>query len=59
MAHTRVHLVQRPTRPGVAPVHVDRPDPALWTAALRLADGDPRRLVRQPDGSVLVLNTRP
>jgi hypothetical protein len=34
------------------PVHVIK----AWQAALFLADGDPRRLRTQPDGSVVVSN---
>jgi hypothetical protein len=39
-----------------------KPDPKVWAAALRLADGDARRLVLEEDGSVSVVNqpgTRP
>ena len=34
-----------------------RPDPQAWQHALRLADGNPRRLTVHPDGSVTVTNS--
>jgi hypothetical protein len=37
-------------------VTVRRPTAAAWRQALRLADGDPRRLDVRPDGSVVVHN---
>jgi hypothetical protein len=40
--------------PPEAPVTVIRPNPVAWQAALHLADGNPRRLSVQPDGSVMV-----
>jgi hypothetical protein len=35
---------------------VRRPKPEVWRRALRLADGNPRRLDVLPDGTVVVHN---
>jgi hypothetical protein len=35
---------------------VRRPDPTVWRRALRLADGDARRLEVLADGTVVVRN---
>ena len=48
-----------PARPAArrpAPVTVRRPDPQAWQHALRLADGDHRRLEVRADGTVVVHN---
>lgn len=39
-----------------APVAVTRVHPQVWDLALRLAEHDHKRLVIEPDGSVLVIN---
>ena len=46
------------TRVTVAPVFTRQPDPRVWEYALKLANDDPNRLSVQPDGAVIVHNSR-
>lgn len=39
-----------------APVQVVKPDPLAWAYALRIAQGDPKRISVGTDGSVTVHN---
>jgi hypothetical protein len=51
----RLHPVQRPSGTN-GPVTVVRPDPEAWTAALRLAGGEARRLRVVSTTEVIVKN---
>lgn len=47
-----------PAYTTAGPLRTIRPDPDVWTAALALADGDPRRLLISDGGrTVHVLNS--
>ncbi len=48
--------MQPPTHPGPQPVQSVRPHPSAWAEALRLAEGDVRRLRVLSATEVLVLN---
>lgn len=52
---------ERPTGPRTAAgdgLTTRRPSPEVWREALRLADGDARRIEVGPDGSVTITNHR-
>ncbi len=40
------------------PVKVTKSDPKAWKAALKMADGNARRLRTNPDGTVTVRNKK-
>jgi hypothetical protein len=52
----RTRLMPQPTRPGRAEVTVVTIQPVVLAEAIGLAEGDPRRIRLQADGSVVVLN---
>jgi|GEM_PF-6764740 len=56
--HPHVRLTHEPEHRDEGEIKVVRVDPATLAAALRRADGDPRRVRPRPDGSVVVLDTR-
>lgn len=43
-------------KPVVGPVESVKPDPLVWAYALKVAEGDPRRIVVLTDGAVVVAN---
>ncbi|MGL5867437.1 MAG: hypothetical protein ACRCYX_16460 [Dermatophilaceae bacterium] len=48
-------MTSRPRRFAPSPVQSRRPDPLVWSQALKEAGGDARRLKLLADGTVLVL----
>jgi hypothetical protein len=52
----RTRLMPQPTRPGKSEVSIVRIEPVVLAEAIGLADGDPRRIRLQQDGSVVVSN---
>ena len=52
----RKKLAQQTSTPDAEPVTAVKPHEVAWRMALELAEGDVRRLVTRPDGSVTVAN---
>lgn len=52
----RTRLTPQPTRPPSSEVSVVRIEPVVLAEAMLIAEGNPRRILLQSDGSVVVLN---